>query len=116
MADPIGLTGAIVGLISVGLQIYAGLHEYVNGIRERKIELNRTETLVKQLKAALDLLNQQELETLLKSMPQSTTRSASAGPPYRNIYGLVDGLKAQKEGNIFERGTACSAESLTSLC
>ncbi|KAL0939995.1 uncharacterized protein CTRU02_206605 [Colletotrichum truncatum] len=40
MAEPVGITGTAVGLVSLGLQLYGEISKYVNAVKGRKGELD----------------------------------------------------------------------------
>ncbi|KAI6762490.1 hypothetical protein HG530_008470 [Fusarium avenaceum] len=53
MADPIGITGTAVGIVSFGLQLYTGVSEYLDAVKGREEDLRQANTYAKTLWTSL---------------------------------------------------------------
>ncbi|KAH7246638.1 hypothetical protein BKA59DRAFT_395954 [Fusarium tricinctum] len=53
MADPVGITGTAVGIVSFGLQLYTGVSEYLDAVKGREEDLRQANTYAKTLWTSL---------------------------------------------------------------
>ncbi|KAF9771513.1 hypothetical protein IL306_010836, partial [Fusarium sp. DS 682] len=53
MAEPVGITGTAVGIVSFGLQLYTGISEYLDAIKTRDEDLRQAYQYVKDLRTSL---------------------------------------------------------------
>lgn len=53
MADPIGITGTAVGIVSFGLQLYTGVLEYLDAVKGQDEDLRQANTYAKTLCTSL---------------------------------------------------------------
>ncbi|KAI1350636.1 hypothetical protein F5Y01DRAFT_325881 [Xylaria sp. FL0043] len=57
MADPVGVAGTAVGIVSLGLQVYGALNQYLDDFNSRDERVTKTLAYLKQLKEALDVID-----------------------------------------------------------
>ncbi|TGJ82108.1 hypothetical protein E0Z10_g6674 [Xylaria hypoxylon] len=57
MADPVGVAGTAVGVVSLGLQVYGGLKQYLGDFNSRDERVAKTLAYLEQLKEALGVIN-----------------------------------------------------------
>ncbi|KLO97436.1 Uncharacterized protein LW93_3414 [Fusarium fujikuroi] len=62
MADPVGITGTAIGVISFGLQLYTGITQYLDAVKGRDEDLQRAKQYVNAFQASLKVLG----DTILK--------------------------------------------------
>ncbi|CVL03571.1 uncharacterized protein FMAN_15124 [Fusarium mangiferae] len=62
MADPVGITGNAIGVISFGLQLYTGITQYLDAVKGRDEDLQRAKQYVNAFQASLKVLG----DTILK--------------------------------------------------
>ncbi|KAF5661963.1 ankyrin repeat-containing protein [Fusarium circinatum] len=62
MADPVGITGTAVGVISFGLQLYTGITQYLDAVKGRDEDLQRAKQYANAFQASLKVLG----DTILK--------------------------------------------------
>ncbi|KAF5005546.1 hypothetical protein FDECE_8017 [Fusarium decemcellulare] len=53
MAEPVGITGTAVGIVSLGLQLYTGISDYLDAVKGRDEDLRHAKELAKTLQASL---------------------------------------------------------------
>ncbi|KAI1126305.1 hypothetical protein F5Y10DRAFT_244983 [Nemania abortiva] len=56
MADPVSVVGTAVGVVSLGLQVYGGLKQYLHDLNSRNTRVAKTLAYLEQLKATLDAI------------------------------------------------------------
>lgn len=67
MADPLSLTGTVVGIVSLGIQVSNGIIQYYNQWKNYDSDINSTDQMVDQLRTTFSLLeNKLKLEILLE--------------------------------------------------
>ncbi|KAI0509426.1 hypothetical protein F5B22DRAFT_638062 [Xylaria bambusicola] len=57
MADPIGVAGTAVGVVSLGLQVFGTLKQYLDDINSRDEQVTKTRSYLEQLKETLDIID-----------------------------------------------------------
>ncbi|KAI1113035.1 hypothetical protein F5Y14DRAFT_419390 [Nemania sp. NC0429] len=57
MADPVGAAGTAVGVVSLGLQLYTNLKQYIDGINSRDERVTKTLAYIEHLKAILVVID-----------------------------------------------------------
>ncbi|KAI1283943.1 hypothetical protein F5Y07DRAFT_348148 [Xylaria sp. FL0933] len=57
MADPVSVAGTAVGIVSLGLQVYGALNQYLDDFNSRDERVTKTLACLKQLKEALDVID-----------------------------------------------------------
>ncbi|ETS80502.1 hypothetical protein PFICI_08031 [Pestalotiopsis fici W106-1] len=75
MADPVGIVGTAVGIVSLGLQLYDGIATYFDALDGRKDDLASARAQLNSLRESLN--------TIQSALPSSSTTSTGAGvvPP-----------------------------------
>ncbi|KAJ3535187.1 hypothetical protein NM208_g7235 [Fusarium decemcellulare] len=53
MAEPVGITGTAVGIVSLGLQLYTGISDYLDAVKGRDDDLRQAKEYAKTLQASL---------------------------------------------------------------
>ncbi|KAF4471107.1 hypothetical protein FALBO_1974 [Fusarium albosuccineum] len=53
MAEPVGITGTAVGIVSLGLQLYGGISDYLDAVKGRDEDLRHAKKHAKTLQASL---------------------------------------------------------------
>jgi hypothetical protein len=67
MADPLSLTGTVVGIASLGIQVSNGIIQYYNQWKDYDSDINSTYQMVDQLRTTFSLLeNKLKSEILLE--------------------------------------------------
>ena len=56
MTDPIGIVGTVGGLVSLGLQVYAGITDYLESLKSRQDELRSTNSQLEVLRKSLAIV------------------------------------------------------------
>lgn len=72
-AEPVGIVGTAAGVISLGLQLYAGISKFLNDIKARDGDISSATQHAEGLKNALD-----EMKTSAARVPSSRLASGSA--------------------------------------
>ncbi|KAI1408082.1 hypothetical protein F5Y13DRAFT_173316 [Hypoxylon sp. FL1857] len=54
MAEPVGLLGTVVGVVSLGIQVYGGLKKYLDDYRSREKHVSKTLDRLEQLQLSLE--------------------------------------------------------------
>ncbi|KAJ9157850.1 hypothetical protein NKR23_g745 [Pleurostoma richardsiae] len=54
MTDPVGIAGTVTGLVSLGLQVYGGVTEYLDAIEARKEDISAAARRAEILRVAID--------------------------------------------------------------
>ncbi|KAF5585981.1 hypothetical protein FPANT_7352 [Fusarium pseudoanthophilum] len=62
MADPVGITGTAIGVVSFGLQLYTGISQYLGAVKGREEDLQRAKQYANAFQASLKVLG----DTILK--------------------------------------------------
>ncbi|PNP84195.1 hypothetical protein FNYG_02883 [Fusarium nygamai] len=62
MADPVGITGTAIGVVSFGLQLYTGISQYLGAVKGRDEDLQRAKQYANAFQASLKVLG----DTILK--------------------------------------------------
>ncbi|KAI1505629.1 hypothetical protein F5X99DRAFT_367251 [Biscogniauxia marginata] len=57
MAEPVGILGTAVGVVSLGIQVYGALQQYLEDFRCRGEQIDKAQTHLKQLKESLDTID-----------------------------------------------------------
>ncbi|KAF5635830.1 hypothetical protein F52700_5142 [Fusarium sp. NRRL 52700] len=63
MADPVGIIGTAIGVISFGLQLYTGITQYLDAVKGRDEDLQRAKQYANAFQASLKVLG----DTILKA-------------------------------------------------
>ncbi|GAW12985.1 hypothetical protein ANO14919_023610 [Xylariales sp. No.14919] len=115
MGDPVGVAGTAVGVVSLGLQVYGGLKQYLDDFNSRDERVAKTLAYLEQLKEALDIINaatqslrtQQQapadtvlscLRSCLAEMQALQTKMQEFGPSQQiNLKGKMKEIKKKLE-------------------
>lgn len=57
MADPLSITASVAGLISLGVQVFSGITQYLDAVRERKDDVASARTQARRMQELLQLVN-----------------------------------------------------------
>ncbi len=56
MADPVSILGTASGVVSLGIQVWAGLNTYLEAVKDRRRDLDSAYRELQSLRAALDVI------------------------------------------------------------
>ncbi|KAI0798281.1 hypothetical protein GGR55DRAFT_582841 [Xylaria sp. FL0064] len=103
MADPVGVAGTAVGIVSLGLQVYGTLKQYLDDFNSRDERVTKTLAYLKQLKEALDVIDAaaQSFQTRQQA-PANTVLSClhSCQAEMNALEEKIQGFRSSPQSNV----------------